>query len=164
MALPPIHRIDADMVFVFPDDGAWDDERFLQETADMSPGDRAAHAVTRYVNCETRWDLAPVSDYLRAEHKPARFTLRRLTLQQYARARDLAMRGESSLAALYALQHGLTRVDGVPGLQHLDATQSAFSEQDVTLIAEVISFPRAIKVGEAVIACNGEITDAEKKP
>jgi hypothetical protein len=163
MALPPIHRLDAPMVFVFPDDGAWDDERFRQETADMSPEDKAAHPVTRYVTCQTRFDIEPVAQYLRMEEQPARFYLRRLTLQQWARARDLALRGEGTLAAFYCLQHGLLRVDGVPGLQHLDSSSRPFSEQDTAKIAEVISFPRAIKVGEAIMAANGEITEAEGK-
>lgn len=151
------------MVFVFPDDGAWDEARFKQETAEMSAEDKLAHPVTRYVQGETRWDIGPVSQYLRAEENPARFYLRRLTLQQWGRARDLAMRGEVTLAAFYSLQHGLIRVDGVPGLQHLDSNQRAFSEEDTARIADVIGFERAISVGDAIIKGNSEITEPEKK-
>lgn len=163
MALPPIHRLDAPMVYVFPDDGAWDDERYKQEIADMSAEDKLAHPLTRYVQGETRWDIAPVEEYLRPEGNPARFYLRRMTLQQWGRARDLAYRGELSLAGFYALQHGLIRVDGVPGLQHMDSSTKPFSEQDVSKIAEIVGFERAISVGDAIIKGNSEITEPEKK-
>lgn len=163
MALPPIHRIDAPIVFVSPDDDAWDEERYKQETSEMADGDVAGHPLYRYVAGQTRYDIGPVREYLREDKRPTRFHLRRLTRLDWGRCRDLMAEGRHTEAAFLAAQRGLQRVDGVGGLEHLDSGSRPFSEADMDVIEGKIGRLMLVKVGQAVIAASADLTDAEGK-
>ena len=175
MALPLTHRFDHTPVVILPADSAWDHERIKREQdlieKAVADGDTSTvewpsvedHPVYKYNTGESRFDLTKVQAYLQPTESPARFTLRRLGLDEWMRVQHLQETGRMVDARLFALRHGLVEVDGLDGVKIGLASDEPLDMATVGRLRRRIGDQGINTIGAAAINVSRELLDAEKK-
>lgn len=177
MALPPVHRIDHDIVFIHEDDGAWDRERIKYEIAVMEgkrdpeqgrpvpEGKRTDHPWIRYVGGRSRGDLRTAEEYLAhrdGELGPTRFRFARIPFPSpWANVKALQDGGMLYDAKLLAIRSSLTSVTGLElegGKKGEPLTNVDLQRLRAMVGDEVFEF-----LGTFAIHASRELTESEKK-
>ena len=165
----PQHTPDATPWLISEKDDAWDHARINSEIAAHGLSEDE-HPFTRYQLAETRYDLdapftlpdgqtVPIRDYLRDEHPPARFKLRRLTPDEFATTQDYLLRGASSQAYTYAAKVGLTGLEGIDGVTF----KKRRGQLEPKLVELLHRAGVLLEIGSAVYLLSKPLTEAEKK-
>lgn len=177
---PPPNRVDAPIVFVHPDDPAWDKERIDAEMEALGPRQHE-HPIVRYIGGWTRYDLdaqttyegkvVTAREYLDETKQPTMWTLRRLTHEEWYEVRPMVDRsyqlGElrQVQAFVRACGYGLKKVDNGPDLELPGGRPS---RKDMALLHEMgqVQNPPVdliYAIGEAVFQASMPLTETEGK-
>lgn len=172
MALrPPQHRVDAPIVYIHPNDDAWDLDRVRAEQETMDKP--AEHPVAKYMGGFTRYDLNAKgmvgenevcpADYIDEAKEPVKWHLKRLNAQQWYEVQPIwerAVRRDETPwdAYLRCGKYGVSKVDGLK----LDGPPGNLTADDVKLLYKID--PELLKdVGEAVYSASLPLREDEKK-
>lgn len=171
--LPPQHRADVPGIYIPRSDSSFDRDRYDRELKQLEEAKepKSSHPVERYYAGLTRYDLqavdmflgqaVKVADYFKAGEEPEKWTLRRLTWDQWHRVMALVEAGNLSEAQLLACRLGIADVQGSPIklegppaglLTHADMQRIHDADAQLPLL-----------LGFAVWMYSKPLTDQEKK-
>lgn len=141
MALPPIHRVDHEPVFISVADDAWDhkriasEERVIMGTEKPVDGQAAPwesvhdHPMTRYWSGDSRGDLETVRQYLLPDKLPTEIRCRRLILAHWTEAKQLRERRLTVAHQVACVRYGVV---GVENGTDADGTKISFGSSPLT--------------------------------
>jgi hypothetical protein len=152
MALPPIHRIDAEPIFIHPLDSAWDtelkgrEERILAGAEPPPDGEPLPwltleeHPLTRYWTGESRGDLATVRRYLLADQTPTMFRCQRLPLTAFNAIRNIVERKDWARFYTECVRHGLVAVDNALDTdgKAVALARHPLTDDDINLVRKLV--------------------------
>lgn len=170
---PPQHRADTPGIYIPKSDSSFDVDRFEKEIARMKTDglDINTHPIEVYYSGRTRYDLDATEvlfggsvcarDYFDGSKEPERWTLRRLSWDQWHKVAALVTGGNFDEGMLVAARFGITGVENSPlkpkgaevGLLTYEDCQAIF-DADQSLLSSL---------GYAVWRYSQELTGAEKK-
>lgn len=162
----PHHRADAPIVFIHPQDDAWDHDKVAADLKDAED-----HPLQLYWGGHTRYDLTPaVQAYLKPDSKPTKFFLRRLKWDEWLECKSaweraiLQRDGRPVAAYTEACRLGLQKIEN--GFEIGDREVSGrLSYRDMQKLQDmsVAGMELILDVGQAVYQASMPLTEAEKK-
>jgi hypothetical protein len=167
---PPQHRVDGDIVYVHPQDPAWNDEARQVFNANVEGFE--THPVWLYGTGQTRYHLdavlhhkdgtARASDWLDIK-EATKFRLRRMSVRHFSRVHPRMLDPNDMEARVDACRYGLEEVDG-PGAPRLMGREE-LTERDVETLGKMSDLGDALvwAIGSAAHTASLPLTDAEKK-
>ena len=171
--LPPQHRSDTPGIYIPRGDSSFDKDRFDREVAQLEAAGepKSSHPIERYYSGTTRYDLqateilfgqqVKASDYFRSSDEPERWTLRRLSWDQWHRVMALVEGGNLSDAQLLACRYGISEVQNSP-IKLEGCLAGMLTHADMQRIHDADA-GLALLLGFAVWMYSRPLSDQEKK-
>jgi hypothetical protein len=165
LRLVPTHSLDAPIVVVMRDDDAWDVDRIDAEKSELR--NPQEHPIERYFLGQTRYDIRPVSHYLKDGVQPTRFNMRRLTLNEWQHVENVRASNDHiaySLALAYALESVDMPVGDDPiRLEGPKSKDRRLSQDDLELLDARGFRPYLPHLAMAAWRASLDLTELEKK-
>lgn len=150
--LPPIHRADAEPIFIHPLDDAWNNE--LKEREDRliagleAPDDgedvpwlvKEEHPLVRYWTGESRGDLNTVKRYLLPDKTPTMFRCRRLSLPAFNAIRNIVELKDWPKFFTECVRHGLVAIENAvdDGGAPIALSRNPLTDDDINLVRRML--------------------------
>lgn len=178
---PPQNRVDAPIIFVHPDDPAWDKARIAAEQAEMKKrGEKPQdHPAARYQGGWNRYDLDAQGtvagelksprDYIDETKQPTMWRLRRLTALEWYEVHPLWLKGRKNgedapvAACLLACVMGLEKADNGPDLDRPGGRLGNADIQRLHDWGQESEIDLVLAIGEAVYCASMPLTESEGK-
>lgn len=183
MSLPPLHRIDAEPVYISIGDKAWKQDRLeafkqwkvkhlnnigdcksmedAQKILDEMKNDREFGPLHRYFEGISRYDLEypGLSDFLDMNKKPKRFILKRLPYKQRIELRRMSKFEDAEAVQYWALKNALVKIEGL----NFELGELPHSDETMDKLSQHISDEVLAEVGLAAIRSQNDLYVDEGK-